>query len=167
MSQLHLLLFLWPISYYQAKIMWVKTKRNLLCVTSRRYSSNIFTFWIQIKSHGCFSFMCRDHSSLHPSPSIFTGTISHYMQKIKNKWGKLIQPVRGIQTKWAWPATEHLECLNTLLTLVCTVYNRQLLKKVICSLKNEQVELESGVEEIAGMLDIYLASVCTTKRREC
>lgn len=49
--------------------------------------------------------------------------------------------------------------------LVCTVYNRQLLKEVICPLKNEQVELESAAKEIAEMLDIYLASVCTTKKR--
>lgn len=51
--------------------------------------------------------------------------------------------------------------------LVCTVYNRQLLKEVICPLKNEQVELESEAKEIAEILDIYLASVCITKRRDC
>ena len=78
-----------------------------------------------------------------------------------------MQPVRGIQTKLAWTATEPLEGLNILLMLVCTLYNRQLLKEVICPLKNEQVELRSEEKEITEMLDIYFSSVCTTKRRNC
>lgn len=63
-----------------------------------------------------------------------------------------MQPVQGIPTVLAWTATQHLECLNILLTLVCAAYNRQLLKEVICPLKNENIELESEAKEIAEIL---------------
>lgn len=72
-------------------VMWVKTKRNLLCVMGRGCSSSVFTFFIQIKSHGCFSFMCNKKKTIVPftHPQTFPQAQSAPICKNEKQVGKI------------------------------------------------------------------------------
>lgn len=85
-----------------------------------------------------------------------------YAGKKEKQMGKLIQPVRGKQTKLAWTATEHLEYVNIFLMLVCTAYNCWRKWSVLGEWKSRTRDRSKGNSRNIG----HLSCICLRNQKE-
>lgn len=85
-----------------------------------------------------------------------------YAGKKEKQMGKLIQPVRGKQTKLVWTAAEHLEFVNIFLMLVCTAYNCWRKRSVLGEWKSRTRDRSKGNSRNIG----HLSCICLHNQKE-